>query len=489
MPADLEKDQGPDQKIDQEVDIAIIGAGLVGSLLALFLTRRGYEVDVFERRTDMRKAEISAGRSINLNISCRGLSALERVGVLDDVKPELVPMLGRMMHSKEAELTYQPYGKDDTEYGNSVSRAGLNVILMNKAYATGSARFHFDLRSEDVDFNNNIITFSVGHSGKKKKVKAGKIFGTDGASSAIRRAMSRLPGFTCTIEKLDYGYKELLIPAGKDASFQIEKSALHIWPRGSFMLIALPNFDASFTCTLFLPYEGEKSFEKLTDEPSVLAFFKSEFPDALKLIPNLVESFFENPIGHMETIKAFPWNVGGDSLLMGDAAHGVVPFFGQGMNCGFEDLSVFDRLLDDLLVKEKELKVDATDSSVWDELFCDFVQERKTNCDSIADMAVENFIEMRDRVADPAFLLTKKVEKILEKKFAGDYISRYSLVTFTNVPYKLARDAGIVCDQMLAELCQGLTDPEKVDLDRAKKLIDEKLSPLLRAETSLACGT
>lgn len=475
---------------DRQVEIAIVGAGLVGSLLALYLTRRGYQVDVFERRPDMRKSRISAGRSINLNISCRGLTALERIGVIDRVEPELVPMLGRMMHSRDGELTYQPYGKDDTEFGNSVSRAGLNIILMNEAEKTGRARFHFDMRGESVDFETNVIEFRAGEKAEKFRVKAGLIFGTDGGGSTIRRAMMRRSGYASTVEKLDYGYKELLIPAGPNGSFQIEKNALHIWPRGSFMLIALPNFDGSFTCTLFLPYEGEKSFDNLVDDESVMAFFQEEFADAVPLIPDLLETFAENPTGHMETVKALPWSVGGAALLVGDAAHGIVPFFGQGMNCGFEDLTVFDRLLDEIAGEGG--KLETGDAAGWKDLFERFTGARKADCDAIADMAVENFIEMRDKVADPSFLLAKKVEKVLEKKFGSDYVSRYSLVTFTNVPYKLAQEAGIVCDEILAELCaeldKDLADPEKVDFDKAKDLIERKLAPILRKQPSLSCG-
>lgn len=250
------------------------------------------------------------------------------------------------------------------------------------------------------------------------------------------------------------------------------------------MQIALPNFDGSFTVTLFLPFKGEKSFEKLTDEKSVLEFFNTEFGDSVPLMPDLVETFFENPTGHMETVRCHPWQVGGKALLMGDAAHAIVPFFGQGMNCGFEDVSVFDDCLNQLadkgygvdeLVKSKESKIEL----IWYKFFERFVQERKANADAIADMALDNFIEMRDKVADPRFLLAKKVEKLLEKRFPGKYVSRYSLVTFTNIPYKMAQDAGVVCEGIIDDLLENLDDAEKVDFARAEKLIDERLAPLL----------
>ncbi len=492
---------------ERQVDVLIVGAGLVGSLAAVFLAKRGFEVDVYERRPDMRKVGISAGRSINLNISCRGLEALRRVGLVDDVLPEVVPMMGRMMHSRDGALTYQPYGKDDSEYGNSVSRGGLNKLLMDKAEATGRVRFHFNMKAQDVDFDQNVMTF-IDEQNEIVNVRAALILGTDGAASAVRQQMTKLADFQSSIEPLDYGYKELYIAPNADGSFKIDKGALHIWPRGTFMLIALPNFDGSFTVTLFLPYKGELSFEKLTTEQSVREFFAAHFADAAELMPDYVEAFLSNPTGHMETVKCFPWNVGGRSLLMGDAAHGVVPFFGQGMNCGFEDLSIFDECIEDHLSNGGSLYIERRSSqgdserrnqgkllrdgeANWQKVFADFLERRKDNCDAIADMAVENFIEMRDKVGDPKFLLAKAVEKILEKKFPGRYISRYSLVTFSNVPYRLAQQAGTICDEILAELVSGIESAEDVDLQLAERLIDQRLAPLLidRPELVVASAT
>ncbi|MBX9693329.1 MAG: FAD-dependent monooxygenase, partial [Cyanobacteria bacterium] len=280
-------------------------------------------------------------------------------------------------------------------------------------------------------------------------------------------------------------------PPAAGGGFRIEKNALHIWPRGSFMVIALPNFDGSFTVTLFLPFEGEKSFEKLVDEASVQAFFEEEFPDLIPLVPDLVELFFDNPTGHMETIKCFPWNVGGKVLLVGDAAHGIVPFFGQGMNCGFEDLTVFDGMFTEFVKSGQLSSLPSAESSSetqsqWEYLLNSFVSSRKPNCDSIADMAVENFIEMRDKVADPRFLLQKSVEKRLSHEFPGKYLSRYQLVTFTNVPYTLAHDAGIVCDEILEELCRNVQSADEIDMDKAAALIERKLSPMLDGHPALA---
>lgn len=485
----------------RNVDVLIVGAGLVGSLAAIYMAKRGFNVEVYERRPDMRTVEISAGRSINLNLSCRGIEALKRIGIADDVLAEVVPMMGRMMHARDGALTYQPYGKDDTEFGNSVSRGGLNKMLMDIAEETGTVKFHFNLKADDADFDSNTMTFT-NEQGEKIEVRASVIIGTDGAASAVRREMLKLDGYESTVEPLDYGYKELYIAPNADGSFKIEKNALHIWPRGTYMLIALPNFDGSFTVTLFLPYKGELSFEKLTTEESVREFFTEHFRDATELMPDLVETFMNNPTGHMETIKTFPWNVGGQCVLMGDAAHGVVPFFGQGMNCGFEDLTVFEECIADHLANggalyvERRLRTDEEPrktarlqlegESNWQKLFEDFANRRKENCDAIADMAVENFIEMRDKVGDPKFLLAKAVEKILEKRFPGRYVSRYSLVTFSNVPYKLAKDAGIICDEILAELVSGIDKAEDVDLKKAEKLIDERLAPMLLKRPELA---
>ena len=318
--------------------------------------------------------------------------------------------------------------------------------------------------------------------------------------------MAKLKGYQATEARLDYGYKELVIPPGEGGKFQMEKNALHIWPRGTYMLIALPNFDGSYTCTLFLPYKGPVSFENLTTVAQVRDFFAAEFADAVPLIPDLAENFVKSPLGHMDTIKCYPWNVEGRALLLGDAAHAIVPFFGQGANCGFEDLTILEECIDEHLSRGGSLYIDHRQqteaaggtgearrrlkqgSSNWKQIFDELTERRKTNCDAIADMAVENFIEMRDRVADPHFLLIKAVEKILEKEFPAQYRSRYSLVTFSNAPYKLALDAGIVCEEILSKLCQSVTSPDEVDLELAEKLIKEKLAPLLESFEPLAVG-
>jgi kynurenine 3-monooxygenase len=451
--------------------ITVIGAGLVGSLLSIFLARRGFSVRLLERRPDMRKEQISAGRSINLAISERGINALRRLGLADEILAKAIPMKGRIMHGPTGDLTFQPYGTSESEYINSISRATLNKALMTHAEKTGMVQIHFSRRVTGVDFETDEIFVVDETSDRFDKLKSGVIIGTDGSASAVRTAMQKISGYQMHSSTLDYGYKELAILPNTDGSFRMERNALHIWPRGNYMLIALPNFEGSFTCTLFLPFSGNISFEHLNRPEAVEPFFKQHFPDAVPLVADLTETFLQNPMGMMTTVKCNRWHMGGKVLLMGDAAHGIVPFFGQGMNCGFEDCTIFDELLQKHMVG---LTAD------WNAIFTEMTRTRVENTNAIADMAVENFAEMRDKVADKRFLIEKAVEKILQKRFPGRYVSRYALVTFSNVPYTLARDVGVICDEILQELCFSLAEPDAVDLQKAEKLIDDKLAPLLR---------
>lgn len=452
--------------------ITVAGGGLVGSLLSLILARNGFSVEMFERRADSRKHEIGAGRSINLAISTRGIHALEKVGLDKQVLQYAIPMRGRMIHSKNGDLSLQPYGISDAQCINSISRQILNKILLEHAEATQKVRIHFNSKAANVDFVTKILSGVDEQLKKRWKHTFDVLIGTDGFASNIRTEMMREPGYECEIDTLDYGYKELTLPAAAGGGYLMEKNALHIWPRGTYMLIALPNFEGSFTCTLFLPFEGPVSFEKLQTAAQVHEFFSSEFPDALNLIPNLTQMFFDNPTGHMDTVKCGPWFKDGRALLMGDAAHAIVPFFGQGMNCGFEDCTV----LGDLIENAKQ---NPSKNIEWSKLFCEFYGRRKRNTDAIADMALENFVEMRDKVADSRFQLEKAVEKILEKRFAGKYISRYGLVTFSNVDYQLAFQVGQIEDELLAILCKDINSADAVDLEKAESLIEEKLSPLI----------
>lgn len=451
--------------LDRTQTVTLAGAGLVGSLMAMFLARRGFQVEVLERRPDMRRETVEAGRSINLAISARGLYALKQVGLEDEARRHAIPMRGRMIHPLSGELTLQPYGKDDSQHINSISRAWLNQFLMTHAEGTGKVRIRFKQRIQSVDFDTGTLSVLDEPSGSTREERVPVLLGADGSGSAVRQAMAKLPGNTSTQDVLSHGYKELTIPAGPGGSFRMEKHALHIWPRGTFMLIALPNEDCSFTCTLFLPFEGPVSFASLDSPSKVTAFFQEQFPDAVPLLPTLTHDFFHNPTGHMVTVKSGPWHVGGRALVLGDAAHAIVPFFGQGMNCGFEDCVVLDGLL--------------ARHSRWEDAFEEFFRLRKPNADAIADMAVENFIEMRDSTASPRFLLEKQVEKVLLNAFPGQFLSRYTLVSFSRVPYRLAYEVGAIAGRIVSELSEGLTRAEEVDLERAARLVRERLVPFL----------
>ncbi len=444
--------------------ITLVGAGLTGPLLAIFLVQRGYRVAIYERRPDMRRVRLSAGRSINLAISVRGIHALQEAGLWDSMRNIIIPMKGRMMHSLSGELTFQPYGKDETEVINSISRADLNAALMNEAEKRG-VQIHFNERCVGFDLNNGAARFHNEETGRDTTVEFGIVVGADGASSAIRFAMQKLGRFDFSQQYLDYGYKELTIAAVPGSKHLLETNALHIWPRGSHMLIALPNIDGTFACILFLPFEGEVSFASLDSEAKFMKFFQENFADAVPLMPELRDNFRDNPTGAMVTIKCSPWHVNAKSLLVGDAAHAIVPFFGQGMNCAFEDCTCLLELLD-------------RHGADWAKVFSEFERSRKLNTDAIADLALENFVEMRDRVGDPRFLFKKKVELALEAKYPRHFVPKYAMVTFHRVPYSVALSRGRVQDDMLAELCGSIDRVEDLDWEKAKSLIDRQLTPL-----------
>jgi len=444
--------------------ITLIGAGLNGPLLALGLVKRGFKVEIYERRPDMRRVRISAGRSINLALSTRGIHALIDAGLWQQMQNIIIPMKGRMMHSPAGELTFQPYGKDESEVIHSISRAELNIALMNAAEAQG-VEIHFQKRCLGIDTGSGKLRLRDEMSGKEETVLCGVVIGCDGSASAIRSEMFRLPRFNFSQQHLDYGYKELTIPASSEERHVLETHALHIWPRGNYMLIALPNIDGTFACILFLPFEGEDSFKQLNERSLVKEFFQSRFPDAVPIMPDLADTFFANPTGSMVTIKCSPWHVDGRSLLLGDAAHAIVPFFGQGINCGFEDCTVLLELLD-------RYGLD------WERIFREFEQARKINTDAIADLAVENFVEMRDRVADPKFLLRKKVELALENKFPQRFVPKYAMVTFHRVPYSTALARGRLQDGILSQLCDPIERVDDLNWSSAEVLINSQLAPL-----------
>ncbi len=408
----------------QKKETVIIGAGLVGSLLSIYLSKRGYNVKIYERRSDMRKEKISAARSINLALSDRGIKALEEVGIMEEIKKIAIPMHGRYIHNADGSTAYQPYGNDG-QFINSVSRGELNKMLMNLAEKNGveivfERKYIGDEKITTVSgIKKYLAVFSNKNNSRHIPVETDLIFSSDGAFSAGRLNMQLTTDrFQYQQYYIDFGYKELNIPAGPDGEFLMEKNALHIWPRGNYMLIALPNIDGSFTCTLFFPFEGETSFATLTTKEKVKTFFEETFADAVSLMPTLEEDFFNNPTSSLVTVKCFPWIREDKFALIGDAAHAIVPFFGQGMNCGFEDCRVLNELID-------------KHSDNWKLILEDYQQLRKPDGDAIAELALNNFVEMRDKVADPKFLLQKKIEAAFSKKHPDKWTPAYTQVTFS----------------------------------------------------------
>ncbi len=437
--------------------VIIIGAGLSGSLLAIYLAKKDIEVEIYEARGDMRKAETAAGRSINLALSNRGIAALKEVGLDEYMLAEAVPMFGRMIHAVDGQTKLLPYSGRQGEYINSVSRGGLNIALINEADKYDGVKLYFNEKCVDFDAGSGEAIFDSG-----KTAKGDTLIATDGAGSVIRDEMLHggVPRFDFSQTWLEHGYKELHIPPNDHDGFQMEKNALHIWARGAFMMIALPNFDGSFTCTLFLAHMGENSFEQLKDENSLLDFFRKNFADAIPLMPTLTEDFFTNPVGNLGTIKCFPWNIGGKSLLLGDSAHAVVPFYGQGMNASFEDCRILNELIE-------------THDTNWKTVFDEFTMSRKPNADAIAEMAEENFYEMRDAVADPVFQRKRELETKLEQTFP-DYFSKYSMVTFReDLPYLTAKEKGNAQDKLLMEICGAVENISEIDVREVIKKVED----------------
>lgn len=420
--------------LHKKEEVAILGGGLVGSLLAVLLSRRGYRVTVFEGRPDPREKGYERGRSINLALSDRGWRALESAELADAVKDIAIPMFGRMIHGKAGELTYQPYDQTGKAI-YSVTRGLLNLALCNAAIRHGAV-FKFGYRSTDIDLISNRMTLRHTQTGEIITVQPDILLGADGAFSAVRQAMMRTDRFNYSQHYIEYGYKELSIPPTETGGFRIEKNALHIWPRGNYMLIALPNSDGSFTCTLFFPFEGEVSFEQLTTESKISEFFSQNFPDAVPLMPDLLREFDQNPTSSLITVRCSPWTYGGKVGLVGDAAHAIVPFYGQGMNAGFEDCRILTELLDQ-------------HAGNWAAALKDYEKARIVNANAIADLALMNFVEMRDWVADPKFLLRKKIEAHLHQLFPDEWIPLYTMVTFSDIPYSEALRIGRIQDAIM----------------------------------------
>ena len=413
----------------------LIGSGLAGGLLAAYLGRRGYDVDLYERRADPREGNIVGGRSINLAISTRGIHALEQIGIADETLRYAIPMRGRMIHDKSGALHFAPYDVDPKNCINSIGRASLNTTVIEAAQRYPSVRVHFNRKCTDVDLTEAICRLET-ETGKLA-VGGDAVIGVDGAFSAVRASMQRnIDSFQYNESYLAHGYKELTIPPAPDGSWLIEKNALHIWPRKSFMMIALPNPDGSFTCTLFWEFEGPRSFTTTRTDDDVRHFFDEEFPDAVPLMPTLLDDFKNNPTGSLVTIRCAPWYYRDRVCLLGDAAHAVVPFYGQGMNAAFEDCIVLDECLDKFADNRERA-------------FAQYFERRKENADALADLAIGNFIEMRDKTASRAFRAKKKLDHLLEAALPGVYLPLYTMVTFTRIPYAQAARRARLQDRIL----------------------------------------
>jgi len=446
-----------------EKQVIIVGAGLVGSLWAVYLSKAGYNVTIYERRPDIRKADISAGKSINLALSTRGWKALDAVGVGDEIRKIAIPMYGRTMHDMEGNLTYQPYGKEGQAI-YSVSRGGVNAKMMDIAEEYGDAKIHYNEECINVNLKEGIVYLKNSETGKLSEAKANLIFGADGAFSAVRyNAMQPTNRFNFSQTYVPDGYREILLPAGEGNSYLIDKNSLHIWPRGKFMLIALANEDGSFTCTLFMPFEGDKNaFDNLDSKEKDDKFFKSTFPDYYDMMPNIADTWEDHPLSSLALMRCEPWAIG-KTALMGDAAHATVPFYGQGMNAGFEDCTV----LWELMKKHNEN---------WDLVFDEYNKTRKADGDAVQDLSLHNYYVMRDYVADPKFLLQKKIEASFSKNHPDKWMPLYSQVSFSHIPYSEALTVGKKQDDIMKKVMNSFSNIESV---WDSKEVEEKILELI----------
>jgi len=436
----------------------LIGAGLTGPLLATYLAQQGYSVEIFERRPDMRKESISAGRSINLALSARGNHALKEVGLYDKIKPNTIPMKGRMIHDLNGNTHLQPYGQKENEVIFSVSRAQLNMDLMTLAEETGKVTIRFNHQLLSADLEQNKLLFQLSNSLEEIELSFNRVIGCDGSASILRKSIVEKADIQYVKKPLGHGYKELTIPPLKSGKFRIEPNALHIWPRGNHMLIALPNNDCSFTCTLFFPMTGATSFETVKTEKDILDLFQSQFHDAIKLIPNLVEDFQKNSTGDLASVYCKPWHLGDKALLIGDAAHAVVPFFGQGMNASFQDCSTLAKLM-------------GQNKNDWKTIFNTFSSVQVENGHAIADMAIENYLEMRDHVNDTEYKKRRNVELKLERMFPGQFIPRYSMVSFHQIPYAEVYQRGGKQFKIIGDVLKADPSGQSIDKDMVEKML------------------
>lgn len=439
--------------------IIIVGGGLVGSVLAVCLADRGFRVDVYERGPDVRESDLAAGKSINITLCDRGLRALDEVGAGDLARAIAVPAYGRLIHAVDGGLTFQPYGNHG-EAIYSVSRNGLNRVLLDFAARRPGVRFFFGEKCTGVDLATKTVELKNTATGGVSRRTADRIIGADGAYSAVRLHLQRKSRFNFSQQYWHQGYKELVVPPQAGGGWTAEKNALHIWPRGSYMLIAFPNHDGSFTCALHLPFEGELSFDSLRSEGDLLRFFRQSFPDVLTSMTDLVEDFFTHPPGFMVTIKCSPWSFGDKALLIGDAAHAIYPSYGQGANAGFEDCLTLAACVDEY-------------GGDWAAIFREYERRRKPNTDAIADLCIEHFDELRDLVGSPRFLLRKKIERRINQLFPHKFRDLYSMITFTCLPYtdalRISREQGLLTERLLN--VEGIE--EKLDNHQADLLIAE----------------
>ncbi|MDP3269358.1 MAG: NAD(P)/FAD-dependent oxidoreductase [Legionella sp.] len=443
--------------------ITVIGGGLAGTLCSLYLARRGYSVDLIESRPDIRQGPTDYGRSINLALSCRGITGLSAMNLMNEVAKIMVPMRARAIHEQDGRIHYQPFGRHNGEHINAISRTELNALLLNEAEKNSHIRLYFDMKLTYIDLANKTLEFKA-KGDKTVQLNYQRLIGADGAPSFVRETLVREGHIQSTREYLSHGYKELSISSTH--SVGMAREHLHLWPRDSFMLLGNPNPDDSITGSLFLAHEGKDSFAELYDENKVSLFFKKEFPDAYQVMPDLVSEFFENPTGSMSTIKTTPWYYRDEVMLIGDAAHGVIPFFGQGMNSAFEDCRILDELLNDY-------------EDNWSHVMPAFYKQRKINTDAVAQMSMDNYYEIHSHIRNPKFILQKQVERELMARYPDKYISKHILVMFTNTPYSVALAHGALQNELLNEICGSINSMEELnwkEIDKKIQKYDNKLA-------------
>jgi kynurenine 3-monooxygenase len=456
---------------DERATVRIVGAGPTGALLAIFLQRRGHAVELYESRPDPRRAGAESGRSINLALADRGIHALQAAGVFQELRAALLPMRGRLIHPREGGASLQPYGRRPNELIYSISRHRLNQTLLEVAARRPGVSIHFEHRLESADFAAGSAWLRDLERDRLTSVPMRPLLAADGAGSTLRRALGAKHLIDAQESDLEHGYKELSIPADSAGRYTLQPDALHIWPRGNYMLIALPNQDGSFTATLFLAKQGEVSFDRLTAPAAIDQFLSHEFPDARALMPHCIAEFQTHPVGFLGTVTALPWHYRGVAALIGDAAHAIVPFHGQGMNCCFEDCVEFDACL-------ARHTVDG--HTAWERLFAEFGSLRKPNTDAIAAMALDNYLEMRERVAHPKFQLQQTLALELERRLPRLFIPRYSMVMFHHeIPYLTALERGAIQTRLLSELTAGnVSSLEDIDFAHAESAVRARLAPL-----------